>query len=125
MQASRRRALRAIERDLAASDARLARLFSFFGLLHRAEKMPRTEKLRRRPLPSRDRIGRLRGSLRDRWSAAWPALLLGVTLAGGACAIAVAGPERASPACAPPGAQRIAARQPARCTGGSPWPYGR
>ena len=53
-----RRALRGLERDLVKSDARLAALFQTFTLLAQNEMMPRTERLRRRPLHALPRARR-------------------------------------------------------------------
>jgi len=47
---NRRRPLQGIEQDLAASDPCLDKLFLWFTIRARGEKMPSTEKIRRRPL---------------------------------------------------------------------------
>ena len=54
----RRRALRAIARDLADSDPRLDELFFCFAQLARGGKMPRTEKIRTRPFRLIAQMGR-------------------------------------------------------------------
>jgi hypothetical protein len=54
----RRRALRDIARDLADSDPRLDELFFSFTQLASGGKMPRTEKIRTRPLRLIPRMGR-------------------------------------------------------------------
>jgi hypothetical protein len=53
----RRRALRGIERDLAASDPRLDELFLLFAGLARVAKIPAVEKIRTTPLRLLARLG--------------------------------------------------------------------
>jgi hypothetical protein len=62
----RQRDLRDIERDLADSDPHLDELFFSFAQLVRGEKMPRTERIRTRPL----RLGRRTGPRRAVWAGA-------------------------------------------------------
>jgi hypothetical protein len=52
------RALRDIERNLAGSDQHLDALFFWFTQQARDEKLPRTEKIRARPLRFAARLGR-------------------------------------------------------------------
>lgn len=59
-----RRALRDIERDLADSDPPLDELFFSFAQQARGEKMPRTEKIRTKPLGLIARLGRRAGRRR-------------------------------------------------------------
>ena len=54
---TRRRALREIERDLAASDPRLDELFLSFTRQARGEKIPGAEKIRTMPLRLLARLG--------------------------------------------------------------------
>jgi hypothetical protein len=53
----RRRALRGIKRDLAASDPRLDELFLLFAGLARGAKIPAAEKIRTTPLRLLARLG--------------------------------------------------------------------
>jgi hypothetical protein len=54
---TRRRAIREIERDLAASDPRLDELFLSFTRLARGQKIPGGEKIRTMPLRLLARLG--------------------------------------------------------------------
>jgi hypothetical protein len=75
----RGRVLRRIERDLAACDPCLDALFFSFTQRVRGEKMPKTEKIRTKPLRLLAWLGRRAGLSRDDEDRlAWPGMVLGL-----------------------------------------------